>query len=49
MKTTLRKIARYSLVLFIPVMLGTMTSCQEDIQDPFSAQPGKVVPPPKKS
>ena len=41
MKTIFQKVVRFSLILFIPVVLSTMTSCQEDIQDPYSSVPTK--------
>ena len=45
MKTTLRKAARISLILFVPLLFAT--SCQEDITEPQSAKPPKdkiVIP-----
>ena len=46
MKTVLRKIARFSLILFIPTMLTTMTSCQEDVDHPTVIKKGKIKPSP---
>ena len=40
MKTTLRKIARFSLALIIPVSF--LVGCQEDLNEPIVAHPGGV-------
>ena len=40
MKSILNKIARVSFIFIIPITF-TMSSCQEDIEEPYQAAPPK--------